>query len=207
MNGDEAKVDSIQDEDKDEKKGFLFGVVPKTINNARNITGIVTAIPGKVVKSVNERVSGVLQTADKALLTVKDYKGYVKKRIDAIGEIASFGGELTKAVAGPMVKGAIKASPTVMAAEIAADLAAETAAKAARAMPQLPQVPALPAQIPTTPTPTHGGSNNQIGGLKRLVNEKKTIVKRIARTMKLFNRTNTRKRGRKGKSKRVRFAL
>ena len=49
-----------------------------------------------------------------------------------------------------------------------------------------------------------GGGNNQIGGLKRLVHEKKTITKRIAKTMKKFNRTNTRKRN---KSKRVRFAL
>ena len=196
-------------EDKDEDKGVFFNAIPIAIDEARNIKGIVTEIPGKFVTAVTKRVSSGLETVDKALLTVKQYKGDVKKRIDAIGEIASFGGELTKAVAGPMVKSAIKASPTVMAAEIAADLAAETAAKAARAIPPVPDIPPVPALPSATPpaTPKTGGSNNQIGGLKRLVNEKKTIVKRIARTMKLFNRTNTRKRGRKGKSKRVRFAL
>jgi hypothetical protein len=202
MNGGRSEVDSIQDEDKD--KGLLFNAIPEGIKYAGESIHMIQNIPGNIARSAGEKVSGVLETVDNALLTVKEYKGDVKKRIDAIGEIASFGGELTKAVAGPIVKGAIKASPTVMAAEIAADLAAETAAKAARAMPQLPQVPAAPA-LPAPPKT--GGSNNKIGGLKRLVNEKKTIVKRIARTMKLFNRTNTRKRGRKGKSKRVRFAL
>ena len=202
MHGGRAEVDSIQN------KGVFFNAIPEAIDKARNIKGIVTEIPGKIVKAVTERVSSGLEIMDNALLTVKQYKGDVKKRIDAIGEIASFGGELTKAVAGPMVKGAIKASPTVMAAEIAADLAAETAAKAARAIPSMPALPsATPPPPPSaTPKPTAGGGNNQIGGLKQLVNEKKIITKRIAKTLKSFHRTNTRKR-RRNKSKRVRFAL
>jgi len=212
MNGEEAP----QNED------IIFGVIPRVKKNVGNITGIVsnklsdatsvvTGIPGNIVTYVGNKVSGALDTANEVLKTAEESKAKIKYTIGRVAGLAKLGAEASDAIATPLMTAVINSSPTVIAAKamgkVAADLAAEAAAKAAGA---IPPIPALPTQIPsvaTPPKPTHGGSNNQIGGLKRLVNEKKTIVKRIARTMKLFNRTNTRKRGRKGKSKRVRFAL
>jgi hypothetical protein len=201
MSSEEDKTKSPRDEE-----GVFFGVIPNAVEKIRNIPDVVTEIPRKVATNITQRVGSMLTTVDNTLLTVKEYKGDVKKRIDAIGEIASFGGELTEAVAIPIVESAIKSSPTVMAAKIAAKVAADTAAKAAGTIGPVLQALPLPSATPP-PKPTAGGGNNQIGGLKQLVNEKKIITKRIAKTLKSFHRTNTRKRRRKGKSKRVRFAL
>ena len=218
--GDEKGIDD--NENSDNEKGLLFNAIPNSIKYASDLknivsdkvsgaTSAVTAIPGNIAGYAGEKARGVLQTADAVLRRAEESKSEIKDTIGRLSGLAKLGAEASNAIATPL----IESSPTVIAAtamgRVAAKLAAEaaeTAAKAARAIPPMPALPtATPPAIPSaTPKPTAGGGNNQIGGLKQLVNEKKIITKRIAKTLKSFHRTNTRKR-RRNKSKRVRFAL
>jgi hypothetical protein len=156
-----------------------FGIIRKVGTGITDSFKNIANLPAAAVEKASEALDWVTENAKLFEKKTKQIEEIANIPIEAAGRVASKGFEASPG--GLVMKKVLDKIP---------------------AMPQLPQVPALP-----TATPKTGGSNNQIGGLKRLVNEKKTIVKRIARTMKLFNRTNTRKRGRKGKSKRVRFAL
>ncbi len=186
------KDTSIPD-DTDNRIGF--GIIPKVGNKLKGYTTGITDSFKNIVNLPAAAVEKASETLDWATENAKLFE----KKTKQIEEIANIPIE----AAGRVASKWFEASPGGLVMKKVLDKIP--------AMPQLPQVPPIPTapsvKPETQPTPTHGGSNNQIGGLKRLVNEKKTIVKRIARTMKLFNRTNTRKRGRKGKSKRVRFAL
>lgn len=165
-----------------------FGIIPKVGNKLKGYTTGIT----DSFKNIANLPAAALEKASETLDWATENAKLFEKKTKQIEEIANIPIE----AAGRVASKGFEASPGGLVMKKVLDK-----------IPAMPQLPiAAPSTNPASILKT-GGGNNQIGGLKQLVNEKKIITKRIAKTLKSFHRTNTRKRRRKGKSKRVRFAL
>ena len=167
--------------------GIGFGIIPKIGNKLKGYTtGFTTGFTDSL-KNIANLPAAAVQKADQTLDWATDNAKLLEEKIEKMKTIA----EMPTKAAGYLANVAFKSSPGGLIFD--------------ELLKKIPS-PAVKPETQTTTKPGVGGGNNQIGGLKQLVNEKKIITKRIAKTLKSFHRTNTRKR-RRNKSKRVRFAL